>query len=279
MNAVVLSVVILVSGCFATAKQPDTMVLIPGGEYLPFLESDVVKINQSDTLKALEGEPQNQKDVLKSKTLRQPTHVESFWLDIFPVTIADYVSFLKKNPQWQKTQIKKIFADSHYLESWSGDLKPPSPGNSPVTHVSWFAATAYCEAQGKSLPTLDQWEYAAYDQGRNQETIKEKILEWYGKPNQPKIESVGKAPKNGFGVAGLHGLIWEWTFDFSNLMISSEGRSANAKETGLFCGAGSLNALDSLDYAAFMRFSFRNSLKGNYTTANLGFRCAKEVRK
>ena len=31
-----------------------------------------------------------------------------------------------------------------------------------------------------------------------------------------------------------------------------------------------------MNYAAFMRYAFRGSLKANYSTRNLGFRCAKD---
>ena len=32
-----------------------------------------------------------------------------------------------------------------------------------------------------------------------------------------------------------------------------------------------------MNYAAFMRYAFRGSIKANYTTKNLGFRCAKNI--
>ena len=40
-------------------------------------------------------------------------------------------------------------------------------------------------------------------------------------------------------------------------------------------GAASLGARDTGDYAAFMRYAFRQSLRGAYTVHNLGFRCAR----
>lgn len=252
------------TGFFARAKSEEKMMLLPAGQYIPFFQSDVLKKGGT-----------SEQDL--KKTSRKPVAVESFWMDQFPVTVGDYLLFVKKNPHWQKSKAKSLFVDPHYLESWKSDLNPSLPLKAPVTNVSWFAAKAYCEWLGKSLPSIDQWEYAAYDLGREQVQIQQKILQWYGKPNSSKVGLVGKSKKNGFGIYDLYGLIWEWTFDFNSLMVSSESRGVNSKEAGLFCGSGSLNALDPSDYAAFMRFSLRNSLQAKYTTANLGFRCIKEV--
>jgi formylglycine-generating enzyme required for sulfatase activity len=47
----------------------------------------------------------------------------------------------------------------------------------------------------------------------------------------------------------------------------------------LYCAAGSLKAVDKEDYASFMRFAFRESLKAAYTVRNLGFRCAMDIEK
>jgi sulfatase modifying factor 1 len=44
----------------------------------------------------------------------------------------------------------------------------------------------------------------------------------------------------------------------------------------LFCGSGALGASSFDDYAAFMRYAFRSSLKAHYTVPNLGFRCAQD---
>ena len=58
--------------------------------------------------------------------------------------------------------------------------------------------------------------------------------------------------------------------------LSGESRKDKDTDKELFCGSGSVNATDLMNYAAFMRYAFRGSLKANYTTKNLGFRCAKD---
>ncbi|MBS1963581.1 MAG: formylglycine-generating enzyme family protein [Bdellovibrionales bacterium] len=238
------------------------MVLLPAGTYPSFYK---VK-------------PKSPAGGAVDKTV-EPVAVAAFWLDSRPVTNREFRDFVRSVPEWRKSKIKPLFTDGHYLERWRSDLDfaPTGRPDGPVVQVSWYAAEAYCEWKGKSLPTVDQWEYAANDDGRNAEERKRFILEWYGKPNPKTLPAVGRTPKNGFGIYDLQGLVWEWTEDFNGFVQGDESREKGAVDGKFFCGGGSVNAADATDYAAFMRFSFRNSLKGNYAVANLGFRCAKEV--
>lgn len=249
----------VVLGCllFMRAAQAE-MVLIPAGDYLPFYAQKSKK------------SPQEKE--------REPVQVEAFWLDKVPVTNEQYLEFVRANAKWRRSRIQSVFSDGHYLERWSSDLRlrAASEAMSPVTQVSWFAAQAYCEWKRKSLPTVDQWEYAAADRGNKAADVKRRILEWYSRPSPKVLPAVGKTPKNGFGISDLHGLVWEWTLDFNSAIQGQEAREDGTTDGNLFCGNGSQGASDATDYASFMRYSFRNSLKANYTVANLGFRCARE---
>ena len=209
--------------------------------------------------------------------------VQDFDMDVYPVTNKDYVDFVKKYPQWQKSKVKKIFADGSYLSNWTNDteLKASEKLNSAVTYVSWFAAKAYCECQGKRLPTMDEWEYAAMadevvKDARLKKSFNEQILAWYEAPRTNENE-IGQHPKNYWGVYDLHGLVWEWTSDFNSVLLSGESRKDNNKDNNLFCGSAALGATDLMNYAAFMRYAFRGSIKANYSIKNLGFRCAKDI--
>ena len=77
----------------------------------------------------------------------------------------------------------------------------------------------------------------------------------------------------------MHGLVWEWTSDFNSVLISGESRQDVDTERNLFCGSASINATNLMDYAAFMRYAFRGSIKANYNIQTLGFRCAKSIKK
>ncbi|MFZ0598562.1 MAG: formylglycine-generating enzyme family protein, partial [Flavobacterium sp.] len=178
------------------------------------------------------------------------------------------------------SKIKRLFADESYLFYWNSDFDFGNNNpKSPVTNVSWFAAKKYCECQGKRLPTMDEWEYVAMADekridARTKTEFNKYILSWYEK-SKTYENPIGKTFKNYWGVYDIHGLVWEWTGDFNSIFLSGESRKDKSEDKNLFCGGASVNATDLMDYAAFMRYAFRASLKAQYSTRNLGFRCAR----
>lgn len=220
---------------------------------------------------------------LYGATNKKPVAVASFSLDVYPVTNAQYLVFVKKYPQYSRSKMKGLFAEKSYLSHWKNDFDyGDNKSDAPATNVSWFAAKNYCECQGKRLPTMDEWEYVGMaDEKRTDARTKEEfnkfILAWYEKP-KTYVNSVGKNFKNYWGVYDMHGLVWEWTSDFNSIFLSGESRKDKDTDKNLFCGSGSVNATDLMNYAAFMRYGFRASLKARYTTRNLGFRCAKNLK-
>lgn len=214
--------------------------------------------------------------VLNQKAIR----VKKFVLDQHPVTNHQYLKFLKENPGWRKSQIKRVFADSDYLAYWPSDLSfgDPSQKNAPVVQVSWFAALAYCESLGMRLPTIEEWEYVSFDNGKASAAQQTLVLEWYSREHHWPLPQVMKRKANSHGIYDLHGLIWEWVDDFNSSLVTGESRANGSLDKSLFCGAGASNATDPADYAAFMRYAFRSSLKAKYTVQSLGFRCAQEEK-
>jgi len=208
--------------------------------------------------------------------------VNSFCLDIYPVTNADFLEFVRANPRWRRSQVKRRFAEENYLRHWKGDLDTGcAAANAPVTWISWFAASAYAEWKGKRLPTVAEWEYAAAaspTRPDGDQEFRKQILEWYSTPAPESLRPVGSGRANYFGVHDLHGLVWEWVADFnSSPMTFSNVRSGAGSGPDAFCGGASQGASDKENYPAFLRFGFRSSLKADYTVHNLGFRCAKDL--
>jgi formylglycine-generating enzyme required for sulfatase activity len=208
--------------------------------------------------------------------------IEDFYLDIYPVTNAQFVSFVKENSNWRKSKVISLFADDHYLNGWINDttLGKEMLENSPITNVSWYVAKEYCIAQGKRLPDMDEWEYVAMaseDQknAQNDSIFNQKIIGGYEAPRTYALP-IGSTFKNYWGIYDLHGLVWEWTMDFNSVLISGESRQDVDAESSLFCAGGAVNATSLMNYAAFMRYAFRGSIKAKYCIRNQGFRCAKD---
>ncbi len=209
--------------------------------------------------------------------------VARFLLSSTPVTNAEFLDFVRANPQWQRSRVKRLFADENYLKHWAGDTEPgPScdPAQ-PVTWVSWFAAKSYASWIGGRLPTTAEWELAAgigftQEDGSKEPEFTKAIARWYGTPSPIVLPAAGTGRPNLHGLRDLHGLVWEWTSDFNSAIVTGDARGDTGLERQLFCGAGSLGAKDTSNYPAFMRFGFRSSLKAAYTVHNLGFRIAKD---
>jgi formylglycine-generating enzyme required for sulfatase activity len=253
--------VLLLSGIAATAAAetapPVGMARIPTGAYRP---------------------------LFRSVTDLKEVPVKSFALDVLPVSNGDFLEFVRRNPRWRRSQVKRIFADESYLQHWADDLAPGTnaPPSAPVTYVSWFAAKAYAQWKGKRLPTVAEWELAAgaspsRADGENDREFTREILKWYSAPAPQVLPAAGLGRTNLWGVCDLHGLVWEWVADFNNAMVTGDARNDSGLDKELFCGAGSVGAKKVDDFPAFMRYGFRSSLKASYCVHNLGFRCAKDL--
>jgi len=214
--------------------------------------------------------------------------VKPFLIDQYPVTNKRFLAFVLKNPSWQRGKVLSMLADDTYLSQWVGKGSKAVPKKEaldvPITHVSWFAAKAYCESVDGRLPTVLEWEYVAAAGENSQDASKdpkflEKILTWYSRPQTGKLDPVGKSTPNFWKVYDLHDQIWEWTDDFNSMFVTGDNRRENDRLKDLFCGEGSLGAANKEDYAAFMRYAMRNSLKANFTVANLGFRCVYDQKR
>lgn len=231
-------------------------VKVPSGQLVPFwLAPKATKDKRVSTIK--------------------PLRVEGFEVMKFPVTKSQYQDFLKQTPTWRKENSPHLFTDSYYLKNLSS-----KSDRTPITEVSWYAARAFCESKGMRLPKLLEWEYMAAasetkTDANKDEAFLRRILDWYGEPQSGQLKPVGSVYKNFYGIWDLHGLVWEWVEDFNSNFITGESREDESFNKSMFCGAGGLSGSDKENYAAYMRFAFRSSLKGNSSVWNLGFRCVK----
>ena len=222
--------------------------------------------------------------VLDYEDMKDGVRIAPFALMRTPVTNAQFLSFVKRNPEWRRDHAPSVLVEPRYLSHWKSPLELGSRAQpeQPVVWVSWFAAKAYCESLDARLPTWSEWEYAAAadetrKDARTDPAWRERILAWYSRPSNTALPRAGLQVANAYGVHDLHGLVWEWTEDASSLLIDADNRNQGDPDNARFCGAGALSMNDRENYAVLMRVAMLSSLGSADATANLGFRCARSA--
>lgn len=212
--------------------------------------------------------------------------VAAFAIDRDQVTRGQFLTFVHAHPAWRRDRVRSVFADSRYLADWPSPDSVASPLDAPVTSVSWFAAKAYCSAQGKRLPTVDEWEYvaAASDASRDASRStarRSRLLALYASIRDARSAGARHDASNVYGVRGLHGVVWEWTLDFNSVVVGDDSRAVgggnDARDHHLYCASASIGATDPSDFPAFVRFALRAGLTARSSTRTLGFRCASDA--
>jgi formylglycine-generating enzyme required for sulfatase activity len=239
--------------CEAAAAPSETMAKIPAGQF---------------------------ESVLPPAPTVKQVSVKSFRIDTALVSNAQFAAFVKAHPEWQRGRVAHLFADEQYLQHWQSATEPGKAiERQPVMSVSWFAASAYCEAQGKRLPTWYEWEFVAaasdtQKDGRSDPAWRQRILEWYAKPASSPLPNAGSTAANFYGVRDLHGVAWEWVEDHAGMLVAGDNRQQGDPDLLKFCGSGALTMEQKENYATLMRIAMLSSLQAEQTTATMGFRCA-----
>jgi formylglycine-generating enzyme required for sulfatase activity len=168
-------------------------------------ETDVEKpIGESHVRHPVDGRLMAKVDgsVFLSGPENEPIWLPTFYIDVYPVTNAEYARFLA--------------ATAHTPPPHWTDGRPPEDlGDHPVVFVTWNDATAYGEWAGKSLPSGQQWEKAArgtrgtvYPWGDQPTPAKCNVREnGVGSTTAVTCYQSGVSP---YGVFDLCGNIWEW---------------------------------------------------------------------
>ena len=267
-----------------STQPPEGMVLIPAGQF------------------QMGGSYSDEKPV-------HPVHLDAFYMDIHPVTNAQYQAFLTQNQQWRKDQIEDRFSDYSplYLSDWTGTDFPDGKADYPVTHVSWYAAMAYAAWAGKRLPTEAEWEYAArggstgerYPWGNTPANTtyanyggsyswwrrwREKVL------NQPS--RVKAYPSFGYGLYDMAGNVQEWCLDEYDADFYSKSQDnrnpINAGERTFLWLVANFTSVQPdtsrvlrggswLNSARYLRVAHRSGSPPTGTTGYIGFRCVRAV--
>ncbi len=191
--------------------QPSDMVKVPGADFEFRVEG--IEIEGFDDIGVdvqypWEDAPRRFHD--------HPMHIDSFWIDKYPVTNAQYKKFLDATHYHPKD-------DLNFLRDWTNGTYPAGWDHKPVTWVSLEDARAYASWAGKRLPHEWEWQYAA--QGTDGRTypwgsewkadavpVPDKGRTMRG-PDAVDAHPTGASP---FGVTDLVGNVWQWTEEFQD---------------------------------------------------------------
>jgi len=133
-----------------------------------------------------------------------------FYLDRFEVSVKQYANFLNEGSDSIEHSPKRPHRKRDYRPTdWANQEQVP---DNPVISVDWFDADACSRWYGCRLPTVEEWEWAAFQGGdrtypwgerRSVETIDADALREVGKINKT-------ADVTPSGIYGLGGNVREW---------------------------------------------------------------------
>jgi sulfatase modifying factor 1 len=210
--------------------------------------------------------------------------IAAFYMRSEPVTNAEFLAFVVQHPSWRRGEVPTLLAGPDYLRHWQGPLQlgDAIQPNQPVTHVSWFAARAYCDSEQARLPTWYEWEYASAadatradarrDPLRNQAMLSAIQTQTGNLP-----EPIGTRPTNYYGVRDLNRLLWEWTADYAAMFPNPDARVPGSVASLALCGGSALAFADKNQYALMMRVAALVALKPVDSAPRVGFRCVRDV--
>jgi len=245
------------------------MAMIPGATY-------EMGTNAAEVPMLMEKFGVKRAELFAEESPRHRVTIRSFYLDRTEVTNEQFKRFVEQHAEWQKDKIAAELHNGKYLQDWSGSDFPADKEKYPVVFVSWYAATAFCQAQGKRLPTEAEWEYAARG------GLKEKAFPWgdempdktranFGASGLKAPTAVASYPANGYGLFDMAGNVWEFLADeWQKYPGKANGKAdyfqvktRRALRGGSF-GGSPVN----------LRVAYRDSHSPENAVEHVGFRCA-----
>ena len=286
-----------------TARDTDTMVRIPAGEFTM-------------------GNPRTDGYPTDGETPTHTVRIRDLLIDRTAVTNRAFEAFVSETGFVTESErfgwsfvfaglLPDDFPDTRGVVSapWWRQVydadwrRPEGPQSSiadradhPVVHVSWNDATAYAAWAGKRLPTEAEWERAArggsegfaYPWGTEREPAGEHRMNVFqgrfpaentGADGYLGTAPADAYPPNGFGLHQMTGNVWEWCADWfdPDFYRVSPAVDPGGPATGSnrVQRGGSYLCHDS--YCNRYRVDARNSNTPDSAAGNVGFRCVRDA--
>ncbi len=206
--------------------------------------------------------------------------VDSFYMDMTPVTIDQYVEFLNQNLGRIKVEDGVVKGDRH-IWLLLGEVKPgyepvryedgrfrimaAQHAACPVLRVTGYGAAAYAGFYGKRLPTDVEWLYAL-EAGKPSSAERVAALE--AQKNLPIPSPVMLYKPNTLGIRGLNANIGEWGIEYSPGKLHKDMAKAEYVVLGeMFKSSMGKSAVP----APLQRYPWE-------AFENVGFRCVQDAR-
>jgi|WetSurMetagenome_2_1015567.scaffolds.fasta_scaffold00001_147 gamma-glutamyl hercynylcysteine S-oxide synthase len=255
----------------------ENVLILKGGR--PWLISKTVKTKQATTIPSgmvlvpgtrLSFNVTTSEDFIPYPEVSgQEVLIDSFLIDKFPVTNAQYLEFLLSTGYMPSDTTR-------YLKLWKGGTFRQGQDKYPVVYLSIEDMKAYASWAGKRLPTQAEWQLAA--QGTDKRT-----WPWgnefhgtycnnaFGRPTPVDAFSKGLSP---YGVLDLVGNVWQMTgdmyFNGTNYFSVIRGGSYYNPDSSWWYIKGGPQSLDKTQIMLLVSPGYDRS-------STVGFRCVKDL--
>lgn len=237
----------------------------------------------------------------------KPSHrvfVADFAIDRVPVSNGEYLEFILDGgytdfrwwfaeawdcihrEAWQAPLYWELHGSDWMIRDLSGLGRAKDKADEPVTHVSFYEASAYAKWTNKRLPTEAEWEKAACLPGGQENRL---IFPWgdeepdVSRANLFENDLWGVAPVGSFpegksacGCYQMIGDVWEWT---TSDYVPYPGFKPEFDEYNdkWFVGQKVLRGGSYATPRYHIRSTYRNFFHANERWMISGFRCAKTI--
>jgi formylglycine-generating enzyme required for sulfatase activity len=191
------------------------------------------------------------------KPVHQVTISQAFYMGKYEVTQGQWQSVMGSNP-------------SNFKDCG---------GNCPVEKVSWDDAQNFVNKLNESndgfryrLPTEAEWEYAcrAGTTGDYAGNLSE--MAWYSENSGSKTHAVGGKQPNAWGLADMHGNVWEWCQDWYHETYYGAPTDGSAWLSGGEQKYRVLRGGSSYNNASVLRSAYRSYYTPDFRDSFSGFR-------
>jgi len=243
------------------------------------------------------------RELFDSSTPKHSVTLSPFFLDRTLVTNSQFFEFTRRfaneepsdtlarpGQPWTEIDPRARYGDRKNLAHWVEGRVPKGLENHPVTNVTWYDAVAYCQWQGKRLPTEAEWEHGAKGSGNP-------IFPWgdaaadssranYSAGGFGTTTPVASYPPNALGLYDMAGNVWQFTADewasYSSKPASNPVAGGNLFSKGFdFLSVATRRVIRGGSWGGAplnLWVEYRDSHPPDAAKNFVGFRCAKSAK-